>query len=485
MAFCSYSTQLIVENKTTVDNLFISSYMPYASGECVKVYLYGLLLCNDSLESRNTLEEFSKALNLPVQDIESAFLYWQEQGLVQILDTIPKQIKYLPVKNANIKLSKLKDDKYSSFNLQAQEIITERMIMPNEYYEYYVTMESLHIEQTAMLMIMKYCTDLKGGNVGYPYILTVAKNWAREGYTTAEKINEKLIDYEKTNEELALILKAMQIKRKLDPSERDLYAKWQNMGFDTGTIIFVVKQQKKLKNSVNFAYLDVLLEKYYSMKLFTSLEIDEYEKQKQQLFGLAKTICKNLGLYYANVEPVVETYIVNWKNLGYDDTTLETISNYCFKSSIRTLEYMNIQIQKFYKLGIVSVDSLNEYLNQIIMQDDEIKQIIEKLGQTRNVNNFDRECYDNWKNNWQMPTELIYFATTYANGKPQPMKYMNKILSTWHTKNITNIEDAKKCEDMPETTKQTQNKTQKDYKERSYTKEEISSLFTSLEEIDI
>ena len=485
MAFCSYSTQLIVENKTTVDNLFISSYMPYASGECVKVYLYGLLLCNDSLESRNTLEEFSKALNLPVQDIESAFLYWQEQGLVQILDTIPKQIKYLPVKNANIKLSKLKDDKYSSFNLQAQEIITERMIMPNEYYEYYVTMESLHIEQTAMLMIMKYCTDLKGGNVGYPYILTVAKNWAREGYTTAEKINEKLIDYEKTNEELALILKAMQIKRKLDPSERDLYAKWQNMGFDTGTIIFVVKQQKKLKNSVNFAYLDVLLEKYYSMKLFTSLEIDEYEKQKQQLFGLAKTICKNLGLYYANVEPVVETYIVNWKNLGYDDTTLETISNYCFKSSIRTLEYMNIQIQKFYKLGIVSVDSLNEYLNQIIMQDDEIKQIIEKLGQTRNVNNFDRECYDNWKNNWQMPTELIYFATTYANGKPQPMKYMNKILSTWHTKNITKIEDAKKCEDMPETTKQTQNKTQKDYKERSYTKEEISSLFTSLEEIDI
>lgn len=485
MAFCSYSTQLIVENKTTVDNLFISSYMPYASGECVKVYLYGLLLCNDSLESRNTLEEFSKVLNLPVQDIESAFLYWQEQGLVQILDTIPKQIKYLPVKNANIKLSKLKDDKYSSFNLQAQEIITERMIMPNEYYEYYVTMESLHIEQTAMLMIMKYCTDLKGGNVGYPYILTVAKNWAREGYTTAEKINEKLIDYEKTNEELALILKAMQIKRKLDPSERDLYAKWQNMGFDTGTIIFVVKQQKKLKNSVNFAYLDVLLEKYYSMKLFTSLEIDEYEKQKQQLFGLAKTICKNLGLYYANVEPVVETYIVNWKNLGYDDITLETISNYCFKSSIRTLEYMNIQIQKFYKLGIVSVDSLNEYLNQIIMQDDEIKQIIEKLGQTRNVNNFDRECYDNWKNNWQMPTELIYYATTYANGKPQPMKYMNKILSTWHTKNITNIEDAKKCEDMPETTKQTQNKTQKDYKERSYTKEEISSLFTSLEEIDI
>ena len=84
-----------------------------------------------------------------------------------------------------------------------------------------------------------------------------------------------------------------------------------------------------------------------------------------------------------------------------------------------------------------------------------------------------------------MPTELIYFATTYANGKPQPMKYMNKILSSWHTKNITSIEDAKKCGDIQETSKPTPKQTQKDYKERAYTKEEISSLFTSLEEIDI
>lgn len=486
MAFCSYSTQLVVENKTTVDNMFISSYLPFAPNDCVKVYLYGLMMCGSSNPTHNTIDEFSKALNLTKEDIESAYLYWQDQGLVQILETMPIQVRYLPIKNASVKLSKLSSDKYHSFNLQAQEIITGRMIMPNEYYEYYVTMESLHIEQSAFLMIIKYCVDLKGENVTYPYILTVAKNWANDGYTTAEKINEKLLDYEKTNEQLSLILKAMQIKRKLDPAERDLYAKWQNMGYDTGTIIFVVKNQKKQKQSVNFAYIDTLLEKYFSMKLFTSLEIDEYEEQKKQLFALSRTICKNLGLYYENIEPVVENYVVNWKNLGYDDSVLQVISNYCFKSSIRTLEYMNIQIQKFYKLGIVSEQSLNEYFNNIISKDEQIKKIIESVGQTRNVNNFDRECYQIWTENWNMPSELINLASEYANGRPNPIKYINKILSSWHSENITTIEQAKKSQNSTKEKEKSPKVEQKqDYSQRSYTKDEITSLFTSLEEIDI
>ena len=134
MGFCSYSSQLIVENKTPIDNLFITSFMPHARGECVKVYLYGLLMCNDSNTHHKTIEQFSKALNMSEQDIESAFLFWQDQGLIQIINTIPKEIKYLPIQNAKIKHPKIKEDKYTSFNLQAQEIISDRMIMPNEYF---------------------------------------------------------------------------------------------------------------------------------------------------------------------------------------------------------------------------------------------------------------------------------------------------------------------------------------------------------------
>lgn len=481
MSFCSFSSQVIIDNKTTIDNLFITSFMPHAPSECVKVYLYGLFIAGDSNESHNTIAEFSKALSLSEEDIESAFVYWQEQGLVQILDTIPFQVKYLPIKNALLKHPKIKEQKYSNFNVGAQEILSGRMITPNEYFEYYATMDSLHIEQGAMLMIIKYCADLKGNNVGYSYILTVAKNWAKDGITTTTSVNEKLMGYEKQNEELCLVAKAMGIKRNIDTFERDLYEKWQSMGFLHNLIIYVVKSLKKTKGSVNFKYLDSILEKYYTMRLFSIQEVEAYENNKQELISLAKIICKNLGVYYENVEPVVENYITIWKNLGYDDETLINISNYCFKSSIRSLEYMDKQILKFYKLGIINMQSLNQYFDDVLETENKIKDILAKLNLTRNVNNFDRDCYKNWKNNWKISDELIDRACTLACNKPQPLTQMNKILSSWHEQNITTVEQTNNI-NIEKSSKQ---KITKNYDTRNYTNEEINSLFTNLEEVEI
>ena len=215
------------------------------------------------------------------------------------------------------------------------------------------------------------------------------------------------------------------------------------------------------------------------MHLFDTLEIEEYNKQKDALLSLAKNICKNLGVYYENLEPVVENYISSWKNLGYDDNTLLSLSNYCFKNSIRTLEFMDRQILKFYKLGIVNQESLNQYFEQVLTQENEMKQILQKLGLSRNVNNFDRECYKNWKSNWNMPDELIDEAVNLAIGKIQPFVYINKTLGLWHEKNVTNVEETKNYKIQESKT------LNKNIETRNYTKEEINSLFTNLEEVEI
>ncbi len=481
MSFCSFSSQLIAENQTAVDNLFITSFMPSAPSECIKVYLYGLFICSVANPVHNTLEEFSKTLGMSESDIESAFVYWQDKGLVQILDTIPFEVRFLPVKNSIVKHPKIKDGKYNSFNLQAQEIITGRMITPNEYYEYYAVMESLKIEPSAMIMIIKYCVDLKGDNVGYAYILTVAKNWAQEGVTTAKAVEEKLLDYQKDNDDISLVAKSMGIKRALDLFEKDLFKKWQNMGFETNVINYVAKTQKKSKNSVSFKYLDVIFEKYYTMRLFTILDIEQYEEQKSHLFDLAKNICKNLGVYYENVEPVVENYIATWKNMGFDDDTLLTISNYCFKNSVRTLEYMDKQILKFFKLGIVTLDSLNSYFNDILDTENKIKDILTKLGTQRNVNNIDRDMYASWLNN-NISSDLIDYAIEVAKDKPNAMAFMNKLLLSWHNDGIKTVDEAKAHAPKKVETKAVQ---KRNYDNREYTQNEINSLFTNLDEVEI
>ena len=111
MAFCKFSSEYVINKETQVDNLFINEFLPYAPAECVKVYLYGLYKCSNSSAYDNTIENFSKVLNLSPEEIEDAFLYWQEQGLVQVLNTCPIEIRFMPLKNV---INNTKKYKYSS-----------------------------------------------------------------------------------------------------------------------------------------------------------------------------------------------------------------------------------------------------------------------------------------------------------------------------------------------------------------------------------
>ena len=177
MSFCKYSTEYIASSKTEVDNIFINDYLPFADPVAVKVYLFGLYKCSSPSSFDNTIESFSNQLNMSQDDILACFEYWQEQGLVQVLKTVPVQIRYIPLNNVLTANKLYKPEKYQVFNQQAQEIFEgKREISKTEYGEYYDFLERYHVEQEALLMIMKYCVDSKKSAVGYNYILTVAKN---------------------------------------------------------------------------------------------------------------------------------------------------------------------------------------------------------------------------------------------------------------------------------------------------------------------
>ena len=57
-----------------------------------------------------------------------------------------------------------------------QLVISERMISVSEFNEYFNLLESTAIKPEALIMIAKYCVDLKGANIGVKYIITVAKD---------------------------------------------------------------------------------------------------------------------------------------------------------------------------------------------------------------------------------------------------------------------------------------------------------------------
>lgn len=482
MSFCKFSPSYQTSNKTVLDNVFISEYLPSAPDLCVKAYILGLYKCTFDQDEDNTLEYFCKALNLEEGDVISLFKYWEEKGLVQVLSTDPIEVRYLPVISNGQAIKKFKTDKYTDFNIQLQEMFPNHTITINEFSEYYHLIEQKHIEQSALLEIVKYCISNRI-KVFPRYPLTVAKDWIREGILTKDAVLKKIEDLGIVDDNVSLILLAMGSKRKIEIEDKELLDKWLSAyGFELNTIIFVVKNIKAKKRRVDMQILDSHLTKYFQAKRMSIKEIEDYEANKENLYFTAITVNKELGIYYEDLTKEIDTYIVTWKNMGYDVEILKMIANNCFLSSIKTLEGMNNIINKLFKLGITNMNSYLQYINDNLALDNKIKEILDTLNLSRNVNNSDRQFYKVWTNDWNFSDEIILYAASLSAGANNAIQYLNKILSNWNALGYKTIDQVKadKTNIKSEETKQNSG-----FIHNNYTKEQIASFFSNLDEVEV
>jgi len=477
MAFCKFSPSFSLNGKVIVDSAFITDFLPKAPDLAVKVYLMGLNKCSNDDEN-NTLAYFSEVLKVCEDDVVSLFRYWEDMGLVQVLSTDPVEVRYLPINASNASVKKFQIDKYTDFNIQMQEIFSSRMIMPNEFSEFYYLIEKRHIEEKAIIALSKYCVENKGFNLSPNYVIIVAKDWEKEGVRTLEQVQCKIEELGIVNDDMSLILSAMGTKRKVQIEDKELLNKWlKGFGFELNVVVYIIKSLKTKKRRLDVNVLDEYLTKYYEMKLMSVQEIENYENEKENLYFTAMAINKELGIFYEDLTKEIDTYVVPWLNMGFDVETLKMVADNCFKSSIRTLEGYNNIILKLFKLGITNTNAYMQYLNDNFATDSLIKEILNTLNLIRNVNSVDRNFYRIWSQDWGFVHEVIVYAASLSKDKPNAMPYLNKILSNWNSQGIKTLDKAKQTK--------VETATEQNFIKNNYTTEQIASLISNLDEVEV
>ena len=476
MAFCSFSRDFTLQKSTDIENVFIFEYMPDASGEAVKVYLYGLYLCQASPSSFG-IKDFSASLKLSEEDVKACFVFWEECGLTEIVSEEPFEVRYLPVSQSFSKHRKFKAEKYTAFTKSLQQLLPGRMISTNEYNEYFNVMETFNIKPEAMIMIVKYCADLKGDNISYRYITAVAKDFAIRGIVTVEGVEKELSDYFKLSADIAEVLKALGSRKKPEMEDLTAYSKWLELGFERSDIVFAASKIKK----GGVKQLSSVIEELYSNKKFSREEISEYLKEKEKMKELAVSVNRALSVYTEVLEPVVNNYVGPWLAKGYDGATLVFIANYCFKHNKRTLEEMDEAVNRLYSKGLISPESIKEYIAENLKEDGVLKQILKAAGVSRKPNEWDRENYRTWKYKWNFADELILYAAELSAGKGSPVPYINAVLSSWKSKEIYSLEQAKAAP-----AKQAEKNRAKTFSgQRNYSEEELDALIDNIDEIEL
>lgn len=475
MAFCDKERQLINEGVTCLDNKFVLNYVPDAPDKCVAVYLLGLVI-SDSKGADNSCETIAQKLGISEEEVLAAFRYWQELGLVHITFDNPPQVIYLAVRDSANALKKIKPSKYAKFSREIQSVIEGRMISPNEYDEYYTFLESSTFQPEALVAVAKYCVALRGNDINYRYILTVARNQLRKGATTLAVVCDNLNNQQKYDDDLKLVFQALKIRRSFDYSDREMYEKWtREFNFSLDVVVAVAKKAKSMEK------LDSTLSEYYKKGALSLAEIEGYEKEKEHLTALAKEINRTIGVYYQNVSVVVDEYLVTWISRGYDDETLLAIAKYCFRSGIRTLAGLASVLDKLYANGVTSVAALENYFEDVAQKDRQIKTVLENAGIERNVTNNDRTLFKTWTTKWNMPFDVICFAAKKAVGTSVPTAYINRLLSVYKQKGVVTVEQAQAEESAAATVVSDKKVVVGGAKRASYTDEQLSALFTALD----
>lgn len=468
MSFCSFSKETITNSSTVLDNRFISTYLPEANGDAIKIYIYGLFVCQES-DSDISFDKFCNDVKLDKDVVSDCFRFWEELGIVNVLSEDPFIVKYLPV--AQSKPRKYSAEKYGEFNKALQVLIPKRMITTNEYAAYFSLMEENGLKPEALLMIVKYCVDLKGDAIGLRYILKVANDFIARGITTTTKIEKELSDYSLKTGEFASLMNYILPNKKPQIEDLKLFEKWnKQLLYDIDTIIFIAKSAK-IKN---IEKLDKEIDVLYASKKFSEKEIADYYKSKAKTTELAYAINRSLSVYTEIIDPVIENYVIPWQNMGYDEETLLFLATYCFKKNRRSLEEMNEVVEKLYKNGLITLTSIAEYLKSISADDDFIKKLLLIAGLSRKPTEWDRANLKTWRS-WNFSDEMICEACAIAAGKSNPMSYVNAVLSGWKSEGIFTADKIRRTDKKANP---------QAIQTRNYTKEEFDKLIDDIDEIE-
>ena len=293
-----FSLDTARRNFTPVDNRFILDYLPHASELCVRVYLYGLMLCYAGAGAETSLGD---ALGLSEAAVTEAYVYWQQQGLVQIRSEAPLIVEYLDIEPSEA--GGVVPGKYAKLVSALGSLIAPRQFDFRELKHVYDWIEVYGLDEEAVLELVSHCMDQKGRRVSVNYIDAVARSWSEAGVWTRDAARAHLAKYELKKHGASEILRQWNKQRKPTKAETAFYDKWVTEWGFTPEAILSALPKLTVSGTPNFVYLDELLENLLKEGQTSQPEMERADAKTAEEQAFARLVFERAG----KLEPATRT----------------------------------------------------------------------------------------------------------------------------------------------------------------------------------
>ena len=313
---------------TAISNIFISSFVPEANGEFVKVYLYLLHLISTG-NSNISISLLADTFNQTEADIMRALRYWDKLNVISLtfagnndslsnitindfnsdnsaasttkadfnnttfpetaklassaaiaptvpaapsynISEVPKHVEPSSMQYSAEKISELNSDENFSMLLYVIESYLGRPLSIKETNAIVYFYDSLDFSIELIDYLFEYCVEHNKKSINY--IEKVALAWADKGIHTVTEAKEEVSNH---TDSVYQIMKAFGISNR-DPGqhERAMISKWADTYcFDTDIIIEACNRTIKAIHQPSFEYADTILSKWKSSNITTKADI--------------------------------------------------------------------------------------------------------------------------------------------------------------------------------------------------------------------
>lgn len=309
------------EGTTVVQNAFIDRFMPHASGEFVKVYLY-LLRCADTGQELS-LASIADVFEHTEKDTRRALAYWEKQQLLRLKlspDGVILSVTFLtpPAEERpeNVSAKVRAEEGKAPFadgdaepddappagkkapdmpsrariaELSAQKDIRELFFIAEQYLRRPLTSaeqhdlvyyyDGLRFSPELIEYLLEYC--ISKGYTSRHYMRKVALGWAEAGVSTVQQAKKETNLY---NKNYYAVLNTFGIKGR-GPAipEQEMMSRWfDEYGFTVDLVLEACRRTIRQIHQPGFEYADSILESWRKNGVKSMADVVQLDAQRKQ-----------------------------------------------------------------------------------------------------------------------------------------------------------------------------------------------------------
>ncbi len=268
---------------------FIDNYMAGAHGAYIKVYLYGLAAAARGLEADN--ETVAEALGVLVTDVEKAWKYWSDKGLIAVTgdgieygaagpsvpEPSPAEDRPPQVSARDISAA-LEMDPTMRETISMVEHMLDKPLTRREINCVFNFMDWYGMDQSLVLMLFEYCISMDKRS--FAYIEKVAQSWNRDGINDIKSAEAVIKRANAEKRFQGQCRRIFGLDRAFTASELKYLNAWKSeMNFSPAMVEQAYDITVKNTGRLAFAYMNKILASWHQKGIKTPDKIKENDRK--------------------------------------------------------------------------------------------------------------------------------------------------------------------------------------------------------------